>query len=64
MYLVNGQNHKVIRLGSLLGRPLSIFPLIGERRSKILGKEKLPKILLIPSPQQERVRERSAWEKA
>ncbi len=40
--------NKIIRLGSLLGKPLSIFPLIGESISKILGKKKLPKILLIP----------------
>jgi hypothetical protein len=39
--------------------PYLSFPLIGESISKILGKKKLPKILLIPSPHEERDRVRS-----
>jgi len=49
----------LIRLGSLFERSHSIFPLIRESISKILGKKKLPAILLIPSPHEEKDRERS-----
>jgi hypothetical protein len=51
-----------IRLGSLPERPYPILPLIGEGMGKILGKNFLPAILLIPSPHQERGREISFCE--
>ncbi len=47
---------KMIRLGSLPERPYPTLSLIGEGISKILGKNFLPAILLIPYTQQERDR--------
>ncbi len=44
-------------------KTINIYSLIGESISKILGKEKLPKLLLIPSPHEERDRVRSLIDK-